>query len=514
MKEHKSRDKLTLVVGILVVILAAIALMIATAFYYRSRNGKGQEAETTKAVVKIPDITNAPDETEKTSRAAESSVQDTQASAETRSSTPNAEKKSDAPDAEATAAETETAGTEEMDAASEETTAGTALKGSVSAAEYIEEVNAATLDNPQSHRADIANLTEISAQEVLERINSYQVPGRSYLDGAARKEGDFAYTMSRRNLEAVKDPVTLYYGVLITNTAVRSFPTWQKLSDGTGADDADYLQETMLMTGEGVVVLHQTEDEIWSFVQADSYCGWIETQNIAFCSRSEMVSYIQSKNFMVVTEPVATVDGIALRMGTRLPLVDTADGSLVVQMPKSDENGKLTIREAGVDPAKVSEGYLTLSKEAIVKQARKLLGTNYGWGDSNGYMDCSSTLRAVYGCFGIILPRNTAWLTGSGLKVTDLSQMSRAEKEVFIQEMPEGGILLINGHAMIDIGQEDGVESMLHTVTQYKLTADGELERPMKCVITPVSICNSAGTSYLDLYTTAITIDWSRISEE
>ena len=35
-----------------------------------------------------------------------------------------------------------------------------------------------------------------------------------------------------------------------------------------------------------------------------------------------------------------------------------------------------------------------MTQENILDQAKKLVGMAYGWGDSNGDMDCSSTMNA------------------------------------------------------------------------------------------------------------------------
>lgn len=571
MKEHKSRDKLAVVVGILIIILAALALMFAAAMYYKQRAGQGNEAETVKQTIKIPDITNPPaSSAEEENAVSEAGQDDTsgqiigsdqeELSGEEGSGDNSAEKTAEELPgdtqkeslAEAGGTEkvggTEAAGTEEIgteetgtkeipaeeaqssfgeepqdtEVSTEETepqntkdsAQETKEEGNdkADAAEYIDEANARTLQTAGSHIRDITAMTEITAQEVREMIESYTVPVKNYLDGMERTEGDFSFAMNRRNYSAIADPIELRYGILVGNTAVRSFPTWQKLSDGTGYDDPDYLQETMLAAGEGVVLLHQSEDQIWSFVQAESYYGWIETAMIGFCSLEEMRDYVKAEPFAVVTEPVATTEGVALRMGTRLPIAGSSADTVTVRMPKADEQGNLITVEAEIGRDSVSEGYLELSEDAMVSQAKKLLGTNYGWGDSNGYMDCSSTLRAVYNCFGILLPRNTSWMPDCGLQVTDLSQMGADEKREFIASLPRGSILLINGHGMLTVGEEDGTVSMLHNVTQYKPTADAELERPMKCVITPIDICNSAGTSYLELYRYAISVDWSRIN--
>lgn len=377
--------------------------------------------------------------------------------------------------------------------------------------DYRSQVYAETLLLSGSHLVDLTNYAAPTANELFTMIEAYTVPDRPYLDGEARTAGDFSYTINRRNLGQIHDPVELRYGVLVKNASVRSFPTWQKLSNGTSASDPDALQETGLSAGEGVIVLHQSADQIWSFVQAGYYNGWIQTSTIGFCTEEEMEAFADPETFAVITVPYVEIGGINLKMGTKLPASAFTESSCVVKMPQADSEGNLTVLEVSVSREYLSEGYLELSSELIEEQAKKLLGVHYGWGDSNNYMDCTSTLRAVYNCFGITLPRNTSWMPNCALKVIDLREMGTEQKKQVITSLKAGSILLVNGHAMMYIGQENGQESMLHNVTQYLPSTGNELEKPMKCVITPIDIRNSAGVSYIELYRYAISIDWDKI---
>jgi len=43
-------------------------------------------------------------------------------------------------------------------------------------------------------------------------------------------------------------------------------------------------------------------------------------------------------------------------------------------------------------------------------------------------MDCSSTMNAIYRCFGIILPRNTGSMAQTGTQIVSLEGMTQEEK--------------------------------------------------------------------------------------
>lgn len=354
-----------------------------------------------------------------------------------------------------------------------------------------------------SHLVDITTFAVPDANTVRTMIESYAVPQGAYLDGNVRVPGDFDAAIQRRNIAGVSN-LAAKYGILTANAAMRSFPTYQKIANELSATAFDLLQETMLSAGEGVIVLHQSADQAWSFVQAEYYCGWIETAKIGFCTREEMCAFVKSTNFVVITQPVINIGGVNFRMGSRLPMSAAADQVCTVRIPKSDAQGRLYISEMQVGMGAVSIGYLEQSSEAIVRQARKLVGSKYGWGDTNECMDCTSTLRAVYNCFGIVLPRNSSWMPNTILNVTNLQQMNIEQKRAAISRLKPGSILLISGHAMMYIGVENGVHSMLHNVTQYVPSWGGAVVKPESCVITPIDIRSAAGVSYLELYKYAI----------
>ncbi len=544
MKKRKQKNNLGMIIAILIIILSALVLMFAATMYYQGEK-PGSDVETTeeRQPILIPDITNPPPTQETTAEKTQSQQtesEDTQGEESieeiitteefiAESASENMSEiiiqnqlslgESDMSEettiteeqliVEQTPVNQEVLESEVLESETNVTEADVQEK--ITAQEYVKDVYQKTLLLEGAHFVNLAAYTTPTAEELIALIETYRLPECAYLDGAPRAEGDFSYAIKRRNLGAIHDPVELQYGILTGNASVRSFPTWQKMSNGTSANDPDILQETMLSAGEGVIVLHQSADQIWSFVQAGYYYGWIETSAIGFCGQKEMIDFIEAEDFAVITVPYVEIGGINLRMGTKLPISETRDSSYVIQIPQKDEQNKLRILEVEVGSQYLSGGYLELSSDAIVEQARKLLGVNYGWGDSNAYMDCTSTLRAVYNCFGLTLPRNSSWMPNTALKVTDLREMGTAEKEQVITSLAPGSILLINGHAMMYIGQENGVESMLHNVTQYLPAQGSEIVKPMKCVITPITICNSAGNNYLELYRYAISVDWDKL---
>lgn len=367
-----------------------------------------------------------------------------------------------------------------------------------------ERINEATKANPESGVVDVTRLESVSAEQVCSWIGEYQFGDWAYLDGNSMTEEDREAILSRRNLEGITDPVQIRYGIVTDNAAVRAFPTWRKAASGPDERSFDYIQESMLLTGEPVAVVHQTADGIWSFVQATNYRGWIETGHIGFCTAQEQRQWVEEA-FAVVTDAGITLGDHRLRMGTALPAREDGMGNLILSIPSVGEDGSLSVCEVTREQGSgLHLGWLELSTDQVLRQAKLLVGTDYGWGDSNGDMDCSSTMNAIYRCFGILLPRNTSSMMYTGTQVISLEGMDAKEKEEKIVSLESGTLLLMRGHVVMYIGETDREPLILHNFTTC-LAADGvSTEEVYQCRITPLDLTTAAGSHYLDRYLYAI----------
>lgn len=369
--------------------------------------------------------------------------------------------------------------------------------------EVYQQINHATMANAASGVTDVTALETVTADEVRAWIESYSYGEWPYLDGKEVTQTDKDEILSRRNLDGISDTISISYGVITKNAAVRAFPTWRKASKSLEANAFDYVQESMLLVGEPVAVVHQTADGIWSFVQATNYRGWVETSRIAFCTLDELKAW-QAAERAVVTDAKITLLNDELRMGTALPASVDEDGTVIVSLPQADANGLLTIKATETTQEGIHFGYLAFTQENVLEQAKKLIGTAYGWGDSNGDMDCSSTMNSIYRCFGIILPRNTSELAQTGTEVVSLEGMTQEEKLEQIHSMKPGTLLVMKGHVVMYIGQEDGKDMILHNFTTC-LAEDGvSTQEVYQCRITPLNLVTAAGIQYLDVYATAV----------
>ena len=336
--------------------------------------------------------------------------------------------------------------------------------------------------NERNYKAVGTKLTVLSehtvytAGRILEMIEEYSLPSRKYLAdkelGASGKDA----LLRERNLSVLREDtdrdIIPEYGILISNTDIRSFPTGKRLTSEVQGR-FDYLQETRLLIGEAVLVLHRSSDGAWCFVQAENYCGWIREDAIAYCTRDEMCAVTEAMAEVEKNRIVVVIKGgnyrigdrdIYLRMGTRLLCGDAdiwdddaglaADEQerarnteiITLRLPRKDAFGKLVWEEAGVNRADAEgdvcfvNGYLPYTRANVMQLAVRLLGSPYAWGDAPSFgaavsqvgdngMDCSSTVSAVLRCFGFVLPRNTGTQRKMDCVKQDMSGLSTPQRQ-------------------------------------------------------------------------------------
>ena len=122
-------------------------------------------------------------------------------------------------------------------------------------------------------------------------------------------------------------------------------------------------------------------------------------------------------------------------------------------------------------------------------------------------MDCSSTMNSIYRCFGVLLPRNTSAMPYTGTTVYCMDEMNAEQKRTLIESLAPGTMLVMNGHVVMYIGQENGISSVLHNVVGFSLDGGQTAIDAYKCCITPLDVRTGSGTSYLDRYRFAITLE-------
>lgn len=262
--------------------------------------------------------------------------------------------------------------------------------------------------------------------------------------------------LNNRALTNISSTVTVKYGLIVDFAWVRSYPTNHYSNDYY----MDRFQETSLNVGEAVAIYHTSSDGNWYFVQAQNYNGWVEKKFIAECSYSQMTSFLNPTNRLVVISNYETIEGSHVRMGQSFPLLSQG-ASYQISFPTRNSSGNLVLKTVTLtNKDSYSVGYLPYTYENVFKQAFKLLGINYSWGDKeqNG-RDCSSTMNAIYACFGFMMPRNTSNQVSIPTYGTKISGIT----STIMKTYKPGTLIFTSSHVMMYIGEnEKGVSYLLH----------------------------------------------------
>ncbi|WHE08580.1 SH3 domain-containing protein [Thermoanaerobacterium thermosaccharolyticum] len=365
--------------------------------------------------------------------------------------------------------------------------------------------------------------------ELLSLIRAYKLPEKEmYLrNGEIVKRDFYHHITDNLNITEIKEVNPVQYGITIRKTSLRSFPTEIAVYSRKGDIEFDRFQETSCHAIEPVIVLYESKDKKWYFVQMYNYRGWVKATDIAIAKdKEEVFDYLDTDDFIVVTgNHVMTqsnpydddVSEIQFDMGTRIPLeTDMPDsvanqstyGNYVIKLPSRDDKGNLVFKDGLISIKEdVRRGYIPYTRANVLNQAFKLIGDRYGWGDSFNGRDCSSFIMYVYKTFGLKLPRNAdeqEKCLGIVHKFSDGLSLDGRIK-VFDKIKP-GAAIYMPGHAMMYVGMDGGVPYIIHDFTGYGEKNGDEYDFiPVNEVMVTSSLLpTSSGIAFIERFSSAI----------
>lgn len=235
----------------------------------------------------------------------------------------------------------------------------------------------------------------------------------------------------------------------------------------------DRRQESRLNIGEPVQL--RRRDGGWLYVSSDATEGYVKEEGICICTKRHYEKYRETVNreYQVVLKPGRYMDGQYFRVGTVLPVFEKGRESMYR-------------REAPV----FVRNYLPFTERQMRFQMARMLEIPYSWGDERlDGMDCSSTVRAFFACFGLSLPRNSEEQRSCGEVLyainqayfEDLTALPVDKKREIIAGMGIGTVLHMPGHVMIYAGEKEGEPQIFHNCDTY--TENGEEHIVRKTVI-------------------------------
>ncbi len=309
------------------------------------------------------------------------------------------------------------------------------------------------------------------------------------------------------------------FALTINRTAMRALPIKNFLFSGEERD-IDRMQETGLEIGEALRIL--LKGKRWAYTKSPFYDGWVKLADIAIGDKEVVKQFANAKEFFVVTgNYVYTIPSINKKismrmfgMGAKLVKAESriaVSGEVqtvqrVVKLPVK-KRGKLAFESALVSHnADVSDGYLTPTRRNILEEALKLVGERYGWGDSFGARDCSSTIRSIYETMGILLPRDAKEQEKIALgRRFDFSQMSLKEKLKALDKFQLGDLLFMKGHVMMYFGKVNGTHYIFHN---FRRTYENGRSIPVNsALITPIGVPFSVEKTALSEIRTGIVME-------
>lgn len=364
----------------------------------------------------------------------------------------------------------------------------------------------------------------LQQSEIKQRIMAISTPSkydRFYPNGEKLTTKHYRPYLHEMALENIEPQQPIQFGLVTVRSAMRMLPTMDRVLNSAMVYDLDRFQETAAFPGESVAILHTSRSGEWLFVQNYNYRAWIKAENVATGKKSEIQSFVATKDFIIVTgDKVFTtynpldksVSEIQLDMGVRLPLLSHQEygkheiarhnpyAGHVALFPSRNQQGQLEIKPVLIPrSADVNLGYLPYTKSNVIKQGFKFLGERYGWGHDYNGRDCTGFVGEIYKTFGLLMPRNSGQQGSStyGDNLRFSKSTPKEQKMPAFEAMETGDLLYLPGHVAMVLGYDDDKPFLIHDV--HGLTYYNTNNERIKGILNGVSVTPLYPfTSYLD----------------
>lgn len=325
---------------------------------------------------------------------------------------------------------------------------------------------------------------------------------------------------ARINLEALQEVNAVRYGITLCRTRLRTFPANDLVLEDPDRPEFDRFQETAINPAEPVVILHQSRDGSFYFIQTVNYRGWVAAETIGLTDKAVWLEYCKQPDFLIVTgshlkipNPATGIEWF-FEMGAKIPLAAPlipGNTGFLVQLPVADRDHQLRFIEVAIPgTTEVNPGYLPYTRANILKQAFKLYGQPYDWGGLHQSVDCSGFIMDVYRCFGLAMPRNSGEQAALPGPKFSLESMSTSEKINKLRQLPPGALLHLPGHVMMYLGENNGSLYIIHALSSYGLPdAEGNIQKiyHLQVAVTDLLLLRANGQTFLDTLTSATQLE-------
>ena len=355
-------------------------------------------------------------------------------------------------------------------------------------AEEIAAYNARMTDSCPT-LVDIKSIPEtVDGESLKNRIAAHAFPtGDKFDRGGSRIDDEMREAiLSNRALDEIGAEAEAVPGIVTARCDMRSFPTSLGFYEG-GDTFYSKIQQTELIVGMPVWILHRSADGGFLYVQSYYYEGWISASAAAACDRDTFDGFCSPEVFVTVISPRADAGHTTLDMGVTLPCVAESEDSYTAVLPMREAGGVCKSALIELPKTDAYPGYLPYTMRNYYAQAFAYLGTQYGWGGADGGIDCSGFVCAVFRTFGIMLPRDTREQKDYAGEVTYTETYGPEDKDSLLGSLTSPAALFSPGHVMLYLGRSwDGAHYVIHAPKggDYVKVAVFDINRQLTSVVT------------------------------
>lgn len=280
-------------------------------------------------------------------------------------------------------------------------------------------------------------------------------------------------------------PSRLDKAITVRPTVLREAPTHRpRFSDPSKAGQGypfDLFQYSSLPVGMPLLVLHESADGAWLYVETGLVAGWVPTADTALTDGAFRSRYKNGSYAVIVRDDVPLRDRAGRyvttgHLGTMFPVLSTSGSTLTLLVPVRDTQGRAV---AVASPVPASDAVLKpipLTPEAVARLGNVMMGQSYGWGGYLQDRDCSQAMRDLFVPFGLWLPRNSA-AQAKAWRFVGFVKASPSGKQSVIEEegVPFATLLWLPGHITLYLGTYKGQPVMFHDMWGIR-TGEGDRE--------------------------------------
>lgn len=283
------------------------------------------------------------------------------------------------------------------------------------------------------------------------------------------------------NTNSTTFPSVYQNGITIRNTNCRVMPTnkpfFYDFKNSGGGYPFDYLQNSLLHINTPIKVLHYSKDLAFAFVETPYVSGWINSNDIAFVSNSD-IERVKSMKLLTPINDDTTLVGNDERFISKAfigaTLWKNEKGN--IYLFKTNDKNQAVLSQVKNLQENFTAIPTTPTKENLIHIAKQLYGQNYGWGGSGENRDCSMLIRDMYTPFGIFLERNSNMQANEKKEeIISFEGKTSEEKIKLIKEnaIPFATFLYMKGHIMIYIGTFNDEVTIFHSFWSIKTLNKG-----------------------------------------